>query len=158
MVTLIRSSSVDARVVQHPFGMVGLENAWPGTEQRRIESDGAVEILDASMRAVASCRFPFGLSWIDPDAAAGCGDAGGPRAAILHEIADEIVHGRVVGAVDDRPVPSLLPHQASLVELGEVEGERRVGHAQGLRDGPRRHPILPRLHEQPEKSETMLLR
>src|SRR3546814_3668078 len=74
-------------------------------------------------RADASCGFPFCLGWIGLVVAAGSGAEVGAGAAIFHEVADEVVHRGIVGAVNDGPVSVLLLHQAGFVELGEVEGE-----------------------------------
>ena len=99
------------------------------------------------------------FSWVGSAATqAGVGRAGRAAAAILHEIADQCVHRFIVGAIDERAVAPLLPDQPGPAELGEVEGERGVRHAERPGDRTRRHALVPGLDEQPEQRQAMLLR
>jgi hypothetical protein len=86
------------------------------------------------------------------------GDAIGTAAAILQEIGDEGIHGRVVRAVDQGPVPPLLKDQPSSPQLGQVEGQRAVGHAESVGDRASGHAGVAGLDEQTKQIQPMLLR
>ena len=42
-------AEVDARIVEHPFGVVGLADGGLRRKQRGVEFDGLVEVLDRDM-------------------------------------------------------------------------------------------------------------
>ena len=48
-----RDRKIHARVVQHPFRIVGLDHAGLGGEKRRIEADRLFEVFDADMNMYA---------------------------------------------------------------------------------------------------------
>ncbi len=45
----LRDGEVDARIVQHPFGVVGLLDRGRNAEHRRVEADVGGEIIDGDM-------------------------------------------------------------------------------------------------------------
>ena len=81
----------------------------------------------------------------------------GTGATVFHEVADEGVHRRIVGAIDERAVLTLLQDQASVPQLRKMKRQRTVRNAKCLGDGPGREPTLARLNEKPEKRQAMLL-
>jgi hypothetical protein len=48
-VTARRDREIDARVVQHPLGVIGLHHRRFGCEKRRIKSDRSLKIIDSDM-------------------------------------------------------------------------------------------------------------
>jgi hypothetical protein len=52
-----RNRKIQAGIVEHPFGIVGLGNRWLCGEQFRIEADGALQIVDrdVNMHAFHEC-------------------------------------------------------------------------------------------------------
>jgi hypothetical protein len=44
-----RDREIDPRIFEHPFGVIRLKNGRLGGEQRRIESDGFVQVVDADV-------------------------------------------------------------------------------------------------------------
>src|SRR3984893_7502613 len=48
-----RDCEVHSRVLEHPFGVIGLPDARPCGKQRRIELDGFVEVVDADVHVKA---------------------------------------------------------------------------------------------------------
>jgi hypothetical protein len=51
-----------------------------------------------------------------------------------------------------------LKDQASIAELGKVEGQRAVRNAKRISDRARRHAFVSSLNEQAEQGEAMFLR
>jgi hypothetical protein len=71
---------------------------------------------------ISSWRLPAGSP--DRDAGRGLGrqaDATAPGAAVLGQIAHQLVHGRKIDAVDQRTALPVLAHQAGMGELGEMK-------------------------------------
>jgi hypothetical protein len=48
-----RDREIHARVIQHPFRIIGLDHAGLRGEQRRIEADRLFEVFDADMNVYA---------------------------------------------------------------------------------------------------------
>ena len=44
-----RDGEIHARIVEHPFGIVRLDHGRLGREQRRIEADRALQIIDGDV-------------------------------------------------------------------------------------------------------------
>src|SRR3546814_9493511 len=105
------------------------------------------------VHAFFSCCFPFICRGF---AAVALASRGG--AAILHEVGNQRIHRRIIGAVNDRPVLALLLDQPRAAKLCEVKRERAVGNAERLSNRTRRHASPARLHEQTEQREPVLLR
>src|SRR5262249_48553497 len=40
---------IDARIIEHPFGVIRFHHGWRRCEQRRIEADGSLEIFNTYM-------------------------------------------------------------------------------------------------------------
>ena len=87
----------------------------------------------------------------------GLGKAGAPMAAVRGEEAQQVVHLRVVGGVEDEAL--LLPplDEPDAAQVGQVEGERRRREADLLADGAGRHARRARLDEDPEYGEAGLV-
>jgi Cation efflux family len=62
-------------------------------------------------------------------------------AAVFGEVGEEVRHRRVIGAVDERAAFAAALHQARLLQVIEVEGERGRGQAQPLPDLPGSHSV-----------------
>jgi len=44
-----RNRKIDARIVQHPFGVIRFDNGRFGREQRRVEADARPQIVNRDM-------------------------------------------------------------------------------------------------------------
>ena len=107
----LRDGEIDARIVEHPLRIVVLHDGRLCREQGRVETDRLVEVVDPDMDVQTLHADFLSLS--------GCfagrlGAAVGAGAAIFHEVADERVHRRIVGSVDERAVLPFLPDQSSM--------------------------------------------
>ena len=49
----VGNREVDLRIVQHPLGVVGLNDGRRGAEERRIEADGLFEVFDSDVNVQA---------------------------------------------------------------------------------------------------------
>ena len=119
-----RDGEVDARVLEHPLGVVGLHLGGLGVEQFRIEGDVPGEIIDMQMDMEA-----FHGSF--PSAATSCGfsgQAGGTLAAVFGEIAKQFIHGLERGAVNQVAPLSFLFDQSRESQLLEMEASKRAFH------------------------------
>ena len=58
-VAALRDREVDARVLDHPLGVVGLADGRLGAEQRRVEADAGVQVLDADVHVEAFHALTF---------------------------------------------------------------------------------------------------
>src|SRR5438067_2035031 len=78
----------------------------------------------------------------------GGGGTGAATAAVLREVADELIHVLEVRAVDDKA--ALLPaaYQAGAGEVREVKRERRRRQLELFADAPGREPFGPGLDQQ----------
>src|SRR3546814_7905165 len=77
--------------------------------------------------------------------------------AVLHEIAHESVHPRVVGRVDERAAVARLVYQSSPVELSQMKRERRVGYVQIGGDSAGWKTLSARAHQKLEQRQAMFL-
>ena len=91
--------------------------------------------------------FPFLLG--GPAVAGGARLAAGRSCAtILEEVADQGVHGLEVSRVDQRSSPAFLPHDSRLGQVGEMEGQSRIGDAEVRRDLARGESFVSCLNKQ----------
>src|SRR5688572_7278088 len=83
--------------------------------------------------------------------------AGLPAAAVLGKKADELVHGLVVGAVDDEAPVLAAAHETRPDEVREVERQRGRGKAQLLGDAARGEALGAGLHQQTKGGKARFL-
>src|SRR5689334_8473287 len=70
-------------------------------------------------------------------------------AAVLGEIADELVHRVEIRGVDDFAAAPLLRHEPRAMQALQVKGHRRRRHLETSRDRAGIEPIGPALHQEP---------
>src|SRR5271165_968140 len=94
----------------------------------------------------------------------GCGITDGDAAsrsvalaAVLGEVGEQAIHRRIFRRVDQRAAFAAALHQAGLLQVIEMKGERRGWKAQALPDMPCGHPVRSSLNEQPEDIEARFL-
>src|ERR1700694_2895965 len=73
------------------------------------------------------------------------GSAGAAAAAVLGQVADQLVHVLEVGAVDDEAAVLPALHQPRTREMREVKRQRGPRQVELLADAPRRQARGPRL-------------
>ena len=151
---------VDARVIQHPFGVVGFHYARPRREQGRVETDGLVQTVHGDVdvhalhRTVSFVRLRAGF----------CGSTGRGRAqlglaaaAVFGEVAEQVVHGLVARRVDQRAALAGDADEAGMTQTVEMKRQRVGGDADRGRHLSGRHAVRPRLHQQTVNVEPILL-
>ena len=159
-----RDREIDARIVEHPFGVVRLHHGGLRGEQRGIEADGPVEVLDtdvnmhalhgtySSQEAGTFVRFDrAGLQ------AAGAQVSGAPLQQFSVRIAEQRVHRVVLRGVDHRAAVAPHRHEARPAQPVEVKRQRIRRETERCRDLPGRKTIRSRLHQQPEDIEAIVL-
>src|SRR2546428_7551247 len=82
---------------------------------------------------------------------------GAATAAVLREVADELIHVLEVRAVDDEAAVLAAAHKAGAGEVREVKRERGRGQLELFADASRRQPFGPGLDQQAVGLETRLL-
>lgn len=78
-------------------------------------------------------------------------------AAILGQIADETIHHREVGRVDELAAFPALRDKAGTLKILKVEGQRRRQQPDALADGARRQPLRTALDEQSVNRKPVLM-
>lgn len=78
-------------------------------------------------------------------------------AAILSHVGKQRVHDRIGRRVDQRPTFPPEGHEVRVLELAQVERQRRRREREPLADLPRRKPVGSGLHKQPEYIQTRLM-
>lgn len=74
-------------------------------------------------------------------------------AAILGHVSEQRVHDRISRRVDQRPAFAPKGDEVGVLELAQVERQRRRREREPLANLPRRKPLGSGLHEQPENIE-----
>ena len=74
-------------------------------------------------------------------------------AAILGHVGEQRVHNRISRRVDQRPAFAPKGDEVRVLELAQVERQRRRREREPLADLPRGKPLRSGLHEQPENIE-----
>src|SRR6266850_5328828 len=107
-----------------------------------------------SRSCTATCTWKrfMGLSF-----PGGGGCTGAATAAVLREVADELIHVLEVRAVDDEAAVLPAADQAGAGEVREVERQRRRGQLELFADASRRQPFGPGLDQQAVRLEPRLL-
>ena len=90
----------------------------------------------------------------------GVGDAasgGGALAAILRQIGEQRVHDGISGRIDQGAALPAEGHEIGVLELVQVERQRRRRKPEPLADLSRGQPLRAGLHQQPEDIEARLV-
>ncbi len=154
---------IHARIVEHPLGIVALDHSGLRIEQRRIEADRALEVINGDVHVHAlHGRAPSSrnLGFLAARRFASCRRGTRLRhatAAVIGEKRDERVHGVELRRVDHRA--AFPPHrdQPTQPQPVEMKRERVRREAEFLRDAAGRHAVRPRLDQQAEHVEPIVL-
>ena len=125
-----RDRKIDARIVQHPFGVIGLHDGGLSRKQRRIEADGAREIIDGDVDMHAlHVGLLLGRGLAAPGAGRftgrrGCADLVRTAAAVIREIGEQRIHGVEVRRVDHRAAVTANRDETGIAQPVEMERQR----------------------------------
>ena len=162
-----RDGEVQAGVLDHPLGVVGLLDGGRGAEERRIEADALGEILDGHVDMESFHRaFPFVVGAQE--------DEGAQRESSVSTVAmhspgipwQQLRVRNVIRAairskfdgVHEEPRRRARGDQPGMDELLQVEGKRRRRHRKALGDSAGRVARRPGFDQMPENREARLVR
>jgi hypothetical protein len=122
-----RDCKIYPGVVEHPLGIVGFYDRWPCCEQRRVEANGVLKVLDSDVDVHALHEMPPS-SWDFGTLAArrlahsyGQARVGRASAAVVGEVGEQLGHGVIPRRVDHRPAISAHGDQLRIPETVKME-------------------------------------